>query len=367
MTDSCLAWILDRQAVSEQLAAQGRFAEALSACEEALRLVEELDGSSSPDVANLLCERADLLHKLARYGEAEQDASRACAILAPLASLLPSPDGKRLQLRALGLHGALLRELGHYAAAERLLRAAVVLAEAAFGESDAALAGALNDLGVLFKYQGVFGEAERVYLHALHIVESSGCPDPMLRATLYHNLGGLEHARGNYEGGEPWARLAVEIRRALCGDEHLATLADAAAHAAILDGLGRHEESEPLYRSVLAHYERIFGPAHYEVAVNLNNLAALLHATGRTQESEVMYRRSLQIKEELFGGSHIEVALSRYNLGLLLSELGQDEEARELHRSALAVFENTLPAAHPWVQNCRRSAPAVRSGSDARI
>ena len=36
-------------------------------------------------------------------------------------------------------------------------------------------------------------------------------------ATLYHNLGGLEHARGRYTRGEPWARRAVAVRERALG------------------------------------------------------------------------------------------------------------------------------------------------------
>ena len=39
-------------------------------------------------------------------------------------------------------------------------------------------------------------------------------PDQTGVATLYHNLGGLEHAAGNHADGEPLARKSVEISRA---------------------------------------------------------------------------------------------------------------------------------------------------------
>jgi hypothetical protein len=36
-------------------------------------------------------------------------------------------------------------------------------------------------------------------------------------ATLYHNLGGLEHARGRYARGEPFACRSVAIREKALG------------------------------------------------------------------------------------------------------------------------------------------------------
>ena len=70
-------------------------------------------------------------------------------------------------------------------------------------------------------------------------------------ATLYHNLGGPEHARGEYARGEPFARRSVEIRERALGPDHIDVAADVAALAGLLDGQGKYEESEPLDERVL--------------------------------------------------------------------------------------------------------------------
>src|SRR5437899_2606067 len=83
------------------------------------------------------------------------------------------------------------------------------------------------------------------------------CPEV---ATLYHNLGGLEHARGHFAGGEPWARQSVAIREQALGPDHPEVAADVAALAALLDGQGKWDEAEALYRRALAIFERVHGP-----------------------------------------------------------------------------------------------------------
>ncbi len=75
-------------------------------------------------------------------------------------------------------------------------------------------------------------------------------------ATLYHNLGKLEHARGRYARGEPLARRSLTIHRKALGPDHPHVADDAAALAAILNGLGRHDEAETLYRWALPIFER---------------------------------------------------------------------------------------------------------------
>jgi hypothetical protein len=87
-----------------------------------------------------------------------------------------------------------------------------------------------------------------VYHRALSLVLATRGEDSVETATLYHNLGGLEHARGRYSLGEPHARRGLAIREKLLGPDHQAVAADAAALAAILDGQGKRDEAEVLIR-----------------------------------------------------------------------------------------------------------------------
>ena len=49
---------------------------------------------------------------------------------------------------------------------------------------------------------------------------------PMSLAAVYHNIGGLEHARGRYKRAEPFARRSVVIREKAVGENHQTTAAD---------------------------------------------------------------------------------------------------------------------------------------------
>src|SRR5207237_3169836 len=105
------------------------------------------------------------------------------------------------------------------------------------GSDDLAVAAAANELGVLYKYMARFDEAEALYRRALRIVESCRGADDVEAATLWHNLGGVEHSRGRYALAEPAARRAAEIRSRALGIDHPAVAADQAALAAILSDL----------------------------------------------------------------------------------------------------------------------------------
>ena len=94
----------------------------------------------------------------------------------------------------------------------RYLREALVVAEESLGDSDPDVVTALNALGILHKYTGRFDEADAFYERAIRLAERVNPDDQSLLATLFHNIGGLAHARGDHAAGEAPARRSVELR-----------------------------------------------------------------------------------------------------------------------------------------------------------
>src|SRR5437660_10073458 len=59
--------------------------------------------------------------------------------------------------------------------------------------------------------------------------------------TIYHNMGGILFSKGDFAAAKPYGEKAWELSQRLLGESDPRTMADAAAFAAILDGLGRYE------------------------------------------------------------------------------------------------------------------------------
>lgn len=132
-------------------------------------------------------------------------------------------------------------------------------------------------------------------------------------------IGEKSHARGCFAGS---GRRAGEVRREGRGPDHAATLADAFAHAAILDDV---EQFEPIYRQTLSVFERVYGSELLEIAVNLNPPpAAAPEAAGPKHSSSR--------------------ALTAMNYALLLFELGRLEGERCLAAHASARRRGGSPA-----------------------
>jgi tetratricopeptide (TPR) repeat protein len=242
---------------------------------------------------------------------------------------------------------------GRLGLARRRLEGALALARRA--RDPVLLAAVHNQLGMLGKATGDFAAARRHYARALALVRRRPRNDRLRLADLYHNLGGLEHARGRPHLGEPLARRAVQLRARAEGPDATATWLDRTAHAALLADLGRTAEAAAIYRAALPRFRRRFGAGHYEVAVTLNNLGCACADLGRPAEAARHLRAALRLKRAEFGDGHVEVALTENNLATVLGQAGRRAEARALLERAARTLALRLGARHPSARACREN------------
>jgi tetratricopeptide (TPR) repeat protein len=180
--------------------------------------------------------------------------------------------------------------------------------------------------------------------------------EPDLLATLLHNLGGLAHSRGQYADAEPIARRGLKLREERTVDIE-AIAADAAALAAILEGLEKWDEAEELYRRALAIWEE--SEDDYEVAMALNGLAAVVRFSGRPSEAEPLFRRALEMIEADRGAEHPDSSTVRNNLAMLLNATDRATEALPLLEQALSDLESMLGTDHPATVDVRKNRDKI--------
>ena len=150
----------------------------------------------------------------------------------------------------------MLQDTDQLREAEPLLRRALELDEAIFGEHHPNVAVCLNNLATL-----------------LHDTNRPQEAEPLMRRALEIDRGRLRRATPD-RGELTWATWRHYYR-----------------------ALNRTVEAEPLIRRALEIDKATFGERHPAVATRLNNLASLLHATSRPSEAEPLMRRSLNILE----------------------------------------------------------------------
>ena len=148
----------------------------------------------------------------------------------------------RLRARVLSARGEALLERARYREAERVLRQALVASERAFGLETLEVVNALTNLAACYKSLAQFSLAGPLYQRALGIVERTLGPGHQEAATIYHELGSLEHAAGNWRRGEPFARTSIRIRRRALGPRHPLVMLVLKVDCLPISGVGQRAE-----------------------------------------------------------------------------------------------------------------------------
>jgi tetratricopeptide (TPR) repeat protein len=214
-------------------------------------------------------------------------------------------------------------------------------------QSDLVLATSLNNLGLLYKTQGKYAEAEPLYLRSLTIREKQLGADHPSVATSLNNLAVLYDSQGRYAEAEPLYLRSLSIDEKVYGEDHLEAATDLNNLAGLYCTQGRYTEAEPLYLRSLSIDEKVYGAEHPEIATDLNNLAGLYYSQGRYTEAETLYLRSLSIREKQLGADHPSVATSLNNLAGLYESQGRYPEAETLRLRCLEIERQALGEEHP--------------------
>ena len=273
---------------------------------------------------------ARVLGTLARWDESEAQQREA------LAEAKVHANEKLVAIASNNL-GLLLTATNRLEEAETLVRRALEITTASFGEHHPAVAIRLNNLAQLLQDTNRLDEAEPLMRRALEIdIASFGEHHPDVAIDL-NNLAQLLKATNRLKEAEPLLRRALEINTASFGEHHPAVARGLNNLGQLLQKTNRIEEAEPLLRRALEINEASFGQHHPDVAIGLNNLGLLLQNTNRHEEAEPQLRRALEIITASFGESHPTVAICLNNLGQLLQATNRPEEAEPLLQRALEI------------------------------
>ena len=321
---------------------------ALAIAGDALAILEVAGLGAGADAAALLVALAEIEESLDQFGDAAVTIAAAIAILENPAAESGDED-ILLWCQAHERLAGLERLAGEFEVAAARLRAVLDRASAAAGEASMAVVSAANALGVVCKYTSDFDAAEVAYRRAVAALDGLADPDPLIRAGLLHNLGGLAHSRGDAAGGIPLAERGLALRAEGLGADHPDVARDLNALGALFHLAGRFDDAAQAYRRALAVFEDRYGPDHFEVAMTCANLAVLAGDQGHFQEAESLGRRSLRILEAVLGPQDAEVGLTLLNLGAVVAGQGRRAEAAALSTRAAAILTARLPRDHPHV------------------
>jgi tetratricopeptide (TPR) repeat protein len=328
-----------------------------------LAVLEAAGLAAGADAAAVLVAVAEIEECVGCFGDAAVTIGAAIAILDGGALDGGDDDLLLLWCQAQERLAGLQRAAGNFDAARARLRAVLDRASAAFGEASMAVVSAANALGVAGKYAGDLAGAEAAYRRAMAAFDGLPGADPLIRAGLLHNLGGLAHSRGDTAAGIPAAEQGLALRTAVLGDGHPDVARDLNALGALYHLADRLGDAAAAYGRALQVFEYRYGPGHFEVAMTCANLAVLASDQGRWADAESLGRRSLRILQTVLGPDDSEVGLTLLNLGAAVAGQGRRAEAAALTARAVAILWTRLPAGHPHTAAARQALRSLRRPS----
>jgi CHAT domain-containing protein/Tfp pilus assembly protein PilF len=240
-----------------------------------------------------------------------------------------------------------LSRAGKYSEATALAQRQLESLEKTRGPFDRDVAGALNNLALLYSDQGHDAEAEPMYKRAIAILDKVGGLDASGGAPELNNLAALYQRQERYADAEPLFKRALALRERSLPGNHPDVGQSLNNLATLYEKQDRHADSEPLFKRALAIYQKAAGPEHPAVATLLNNLGQVEKVQGRYAEAESEIKRSLLIREKVLGRDHPDVARSLNNLADLYERQGRYGDAEPLYQRAAAIREAALGADHP--------------------
>jgi CHAT domain-containing protein len=251
------------------------------------------------------------------------------------------------EVAALSAKIAELSRAGKYSEALPLAQGQLESLEKKYGPFNSDVAGALNNLALLYGDLGRDTEAEPLYQRAIAILEKVHGLDASAGAPELNNLAALYQRQERYADAEPLFKRALAIREKSLPSAHPDLGQSLNNLATLYEKQDRHADSEPLFRRALLIYEKAAGPEHPAVATLLNNLGQVDKVEGRYADAEPLIKRSLAIREKVLGRDHPDVARSLNNLADLYERQRRYADASPLYQRALAIREQALGPQHP--------------------
>jgi tetratricopeptide (TPR) repeat protein len=259
-------------------------------------------------------------------------ASAAIAVLIAVPTATGQNEGQWKGSVLVALNAAAAQD---YPRAEQGLLKAVREAES-FGPNDIRVGSTLNSLGLVYRAEKKFSEAEAAYRRALVIMEAA-YGESIDVANVNFNISGVMFDLGHQADALPNVRKALAIYEKLLGDSSLKTAAALCMEGDAYRIMKRYPEAETSLRRCADIREMDAGLESNELADALYSLALTLIGEGKFSAAEPRLAIAERIREKTLGITNALLARTMEDHAAVLKELGRDKQAEKLTTIAAAI------------------------------
>ncbi|MEM9460526.1 MAG: serine/threonine-protein kinase [Myxococcota bacterium] len=339
---------------------QGRIDESVASMQQALTLIEGLEGERAVDARQVVL--AALAVTLAQKGDIEGSIQIHAEALEQAESLY-GPMHPSLATE-LNNFGAAWIQRGDMVRAEQLIRRALEIRQASLRPDHYSVLESQLNLGITLVGLGRLDEA----LASLRAAQSHAREaDPRVRANLQSNLGGVYTELGRYEDAQAHFRRSQAVLREAFPPDDPSLLGVSSSLANVANRRKRYAEAIAYAREGLEAVERSSREGLEGAAGYLRlNLADALFGEGQTEQARQQYERALALMEATLGPEHPHLYSPLIGVAECWLDADLPDRAEPLMRRALALvdrldagnraYTRLLMARVLWAQNLHQDA-----------
>ena len=206
-----------------------------------------------------------------------------------------------------------------------------------FGPNDVRVGATWNRLGMVYREEKKFTDADNSFRKALAIFEDVYGTDSLDVANINYNIGALLLAQGKAPAAMSALRKALDTYRRLFGETSLKT---ADAYCGVGDSLRMlraWQEAEAPLKQCAAIREHDGGVLNADFGEAENSLAFVYHHEGKYALADGSFKMAERIRERSKGITSPDLAETLEGHAALLREMGRDPEADKDARIASSI------------------------------
>jgi tetratricopeptide (TPR) repeat protein len=237
-----------------------------------------------------------------------------------------------------GMFAAAVRASGarDFAAAEDILTKAVTETQR-FPPGDARQGLTLNTLGLVYKEEKKYAEAEKAFRKAIDILEKAYGPETIDFGNVNFNLAGVLIAEGHWESALPLIQASQTIYRKILGDDSLKVASTLCMTGEVYLNLKKYYLAEEPLKHCADSREASGGMQNAEFADALSQLGLVYVAEGKYALADPVFKLVEKIREVTAGITSIEFAEALETHAALLRTMGRVQDADRDATMAAAV------------------------------
>jgi tetratricopeptide (TPR) repeat protein len=209
-----------------------------------------------------------------------------------------------------------------------------------FGPNDSRVGTTLNGIGLVYRAEKKFAEAESAYRRALAVLERTYDVDTIDIANVNFNIASVMFDQGHQTEALPFARVTLVTYEKLLGDTSLKTAAVLCMIGDSLRLTRNFSQAEGPLRRCADIRETSGGMQNTDLADAVHSLALTYVGEGKYVLAEPRFKLAEKIRERMLGITSPLLAQTMEDHAGLLKSMGREQQADKLLVIAEAIRRN---------------------------